>query len=264
MKHQVNGIKALILDMDGVLWRDDQPIGDLASIFERISLNGFNVILATNNATRTVKQYMEKLRTFDVYLDEWQIINSSEATAIYMKKHYPDGGKVYVVGEEALVETMAQYGFVHSPSKPIAVVAGLDRSINYHKLSEASLLIRAGAKYIATNPDRTFPTPAGLVPGAGAILAAIEAATDTSPIVIGKPNPEIYQAALSRFGVSPGETLVVGDRLETDIAGGQVLGCKTALVLSGVTTKTSAWQWKPVPDIIADDLNSVLDQIVTP
>ena len=123
----------------------------------------------------------------------------------------------------------------------------------------ATLHIRAGARFYATNPDKTFPTPDGLVPGAGAILASIVAATDVQPIIIGKPKPAMMYMALENLGTTPGEALVVGDRLETDIAAGQAAGCKTALVLSGVSTREQAENWKPSPDFIFDDLSSIMD-----
>ena len=129
------------------------------------------------------------------------------------------------------------------------MVVALDRGINYEKLRQATLWIRAGVPFIGTNPDRTFPTPQGQVPGAGSILATIEAATDVAPLVIGKPNPAMYQFALERMGLLPEEVLVVGDRLETDIAGAQNLGSPCALVLSGVTDEEKAWQWDPAPDL---------------
>jgi len=105
----------------------------------------------------------------------------------------------------------------------------MDRQVTYNKLKQATLLIRSGLPFIGTNPDRTFPTPQGLVPGSGAILAALEAATDQTPLILGKPSPEMYQVAMERMSVRPENTLVIGDRLETDIVGAQRLGCLTAL-----------------------------------
>ena len=115
--------------------------------------------------------------------------------------------------------------------------------------------------FIGTNPDRTFPTPEGQVPGAGSILATIEAATDIEPLVIGKPNPAMYQFALERMGMTAEETLVVGDRLETDIAGAQNLGSPCAVVLSGVCDEATAWEWDPAPDMIAEDLTQVIREL---
>ena len=255
-------IRALILDMDGVLWRGDQPLGDLPGLFQFIKHKNLGVILATNNATLSVEDYQEKLHRFGVELDDWQIVNSSQAVAHYLHQQFPDGGRVHVVGEAGLVNTLASQGFQHADQDVRAVVAGLDRFLTYDKLTQATLLIRSGALFIGTNPDRTYPMPGGqLVPGAGAVLAALEAATDVAPIIVGKPAPEMYKVALERLGTSLKETLVVGDRLETDIAGAQALGCRTALVLSGVTSKEAALAWEPAPDWIEANLTELLDQL---
>jgi 4-nitrophenyl phosphatase len=254
-------IRALILDMDGVIWRSNEPIGDLPSIFKQIDKLGWKVVLATNNATKSIQQFLTKLESMGVTLETWQVINSAVATAHFLSQQHPEGGNVYVVGEPGLVEILAGKGFKHSDENPLAVVAALDRSINYEKLRTSTLLIRSGVPFIGTNPDRTFPTPEGQVPGAGSILATIEAATDVQPLVIGKPNPIMYQFALERMNTTPEETLVVGDRLETDIAGAQNLGAPSALVLSGVTSEEAAWEWEPSPDLIADNLANVLREL---
>jgi 4-nitrophenyl phosphatase len=272
MKKNNPAIQALILDMDGVLWRGDEPIGDLPAIFATITRRNWQVTLATNNATLSVDQYVEKIARMGVSLNRHQIVNSALATAHYLHKLFPDGGSVYIVGEIGLALTLAEYGFTALPIRveelPAkqdqikAVIVAYDRQVTYEKLTIATRLIRSGALFLATNPDRTFPTPQGLVPGAGAILAAIEAATGEKALIIGKPSPEMYLVALENMGVAPQNTLVVGDRLETDIAGGQKLGCQTALVLSGVTSAQSAQQWRPPPTWIAPDLTTLLNTIV--
>ena len=225
-----SNLRALILDMDGVLWVGDTLIADLPPIFEMIDQLGLRVIMATNNSTRTPADYIAKLRSFGVELEDWQVINSAEATAQYLSGVYPEGGPVYVVGEGGLSESLEAKGFRIDDQEVLAVVAGMDRELNYAKIDRAAALIRAGAIFIGTNPDRTFPTPNGLMPGAGTSLAAIEAASYVSPTVIGKPKPIIFEIALERLGVKPEEALMVGDRLETDIAGGQKAGCPAALV----------------------------------
>jgi 4-nitrophenyl phosphatase len=254
--------RALILDMDGVLWRGEQPISDLPAIFTKIKHKNLKVMLATNNATRTPEQHLAKLATFGVDLEPWQAINSAEATAHYLGKRFPDGGFIFVVGEPALHQALEKMGFQHQYEGAPAVVASMDRGINYEKVRQATLVIRGGALFIGTNPDLTFPTPEGQVPGAGAILALLEAATDVKPTIIGKPNPDMYQVALDRLGTTPEETLIIGDRLETDIAGAQALGSPCALVLSGVTTEAQAWEWDPLPDLIAENLASILREFV--
>ncbi|GAP11057.1 predicted sugar phosphatases of the HAD superfamily [Bellilinea caldifistulae] len=251
-------IKALILDMDGVLWRGKQPIGDLARIFERIQNLGLKYTFATNNATGSIGQYVDKLRSFGVDVQPQQIINSPIAVAHYLKQLHPEGGAVYLIGETGLIEALEQAGFHHAEDGVVAVVAGLDRQFTYEKLRKASLLIQKGIPFIGTNPDKTFPSPEGLTPGAGSILAAIETASGTPPQIMGKPYPHLFQLALQRMGTQPHETLVIGDRLDTDILGGMNAGCKTALVLSGVTGLAEAEQFQPKPDWIASSLGELV------
>ena len=250
-------IEAVILDMDGVIWRGAEPIGDLPTIFARLANRGWKVVLATNNATRTASQYVDRLHHFGVSVEPQQIINSSMVASQYLFDRFPQGGPVYVIGEAGLIEPLEKSGFYQSEEHVLAVIVGMDRYLTYDKLRRATLLIRASAPFIATNSDRTFPTPEGLVPGAGAILAALETACYQSPIVVGKPSPAMYQIALKRLCLDPSEILVVGDRPETDIAGAQSIGCHTALVLSGVTVLEEAHAWQPAPDLIIADLDSI-------
>jgi 4-nitrophenyl phosphatase len=249
--------------MDGVLWKDDDPIGNLPGIFQRIQRRDLQVVLATNNATKTVDEYLGKLLSFGVMLEPWQIVTSSEATAHILAKRFPLSGPVFVVGENGIVSALHQKGFtpITDPDDetwPVAVVSSFDRQVTFQKLRRATLHIRAGVPFYGTNGDRTFPTPAGLVPGAGSILAALEAATDVKPVVIGKPSAFMLEISAERMMLTKDEILVVGDRLETDIAGGQFMGTHTALVLSGVTTLDQANTWTPRPDLIAKDLSSLL------
>jgi len=257
-------IKALILDMDGVLWRGSQAIGDLQRIFEQINHNGLQTIFATNNATRNIQQYIEVLHSFGVCAEPWQVITSASAVISYLSVKFPQSGPVYIVGEQGVIEACAEYGFYESDKDVLAVIVGFDRQLTYEKLKIATLLIHSGAQYIGTNPDLTFPTPEGLVPGAGSILAAVTAATGKSPVVVGKPEPLMYEIALDRLKIPAEQVLVVGDRLETDIACAQAMGCPTALVLSGVTTPEQAAEWKPSPDFIADDLEQVIRLLQNP
>ncbi|HEY9151680.1 MAG TPA: HAD hydrolase-like protein [Anaerolineales bacterium] len=281
-------VRGLILDMDGVLWKDETPIGDLHAIFDRIQSRGLNVTLATNNATKTVEEYIDKLRGFGVTLEPWQIITSSNATAHVLAQEFepnpspsplpfregenkrlgqtplPVQGRgrglgIFVLGENGIVSALREKGFTpitdpDDKTPVIAVVSSFDRQLTFAKLRRATLHVRAGAALYATNADRSFPTPEGLIPGAGSILAALETATDVKAIVIGKPSPFMMELAAERMGLTKDEVLVVGDRLETDIAGGQAMGARTALVLSGVTSPQQAKEWKPKPDLIAKDL----------
>ena len=256
-------VRGLILDMDGVLWKDNAPIGDLHAVFDRIQSRALKVTLATNNATLTVDDYLKKLRDFGVVLEPWQIVNSSEATAHVLGNKFPKRGVVFVVGENGITSALRDKGFTvitdpDDKTPPVAVVSSWDRQLTFQKLRRATLHVRTGALLFATNADRSFPTPEGLIPGAGSILAALETATDAKATVIGKPSPLMTELAAERMGLTRDEVLVVGDRLETDIAGGQAMKARTVLVLSGVTTRLQADAWKPKPDLIAKDLTELL------
>jgi 4-nitrophenyl phosphatase len=254
----LSSIEALILDMDGVLWRGNESIGDLKSIFTQIDKIGWKVVFATNNATRTIQQYVELLASFGVKSESWQIVTSAAAVTNYLKNQFPKGGPIYIIGEQGLIEACTEEGFYLSDTNALAVVAGIDRKLTYEKLTIATLLLRKGLPFIGTNPDLTFPTTQGLIPGTGSILAALTAASDVKPIIVGKPEPTMYLIALDRLKTPANHALVVGDRPETDIAGAQGIGCRTALVLSGVTVADQAIAWHPAPDIIANDLEGIL------
>lgn len=252
-------IKALVLDMDGVLWRGDQPIGNLPAIFQRIEELGLQVMMATNNSTLTPENFASKLAKLGVRVDPSQIVTSSEAAAYLLKKRFPEGGPVFVVGESGLQQCLAKQGFYPDEENVLAVVAGIDRQITYRKLAIATRLIRSGALFIGTNPDKTFPMPDGLIPGAGAILAAIQTASGVEPIIAGKPQPTILNQIMERLQVEAKQMLIVGDRLDTDIQWGQNAGCRTALVLSGIAKKEEAQIWSPPPDLIAANLTELLE-----
>ena len=256
-------IKSLILDMDGVLWKADAPIGNLTAIFNRIRTCGLKVVLATNNGTRTPDQYVERLAGFGVKVEPWQVVTSSLSVAHMISRNLPAGGPVFAIGEAGLMLALREQGFellsVEEAEKAQAVVMGIDRGINFAKMCEAALLVRRGVPFYATNPDKTFPTPRGEIPGAGAWISVITTATGIEPIYAGKPAPYLLELARERLDTSKEETLIVGDRLETDIAGGQGAGYPVALVLSGVCTREQGEVWRPVVDIIVEDLSTLVE-----
>jgi 4-nitrophenyl phosphatase len=256
-----SNIKALILDMDGVVWRGDAPIGDLPATFNRIREHGLKFVFATNNGTKTPEDYQAKLHELGVDIEPWQVVTSALSVAFMLSatRKYPRGTKVFVIGENGIRVALEEKGFeiLSTENAPEAkvFVMGIDRTIDFYKVAEATLLVRAGIPFYATNTDKTFPIPRGEIPGAGSWLSVITTATGVEPIVAGKPFPFLMELSLERLGTTKEETLVVGDRLETDIAAGQAVGCPTALVLSGVSTKAQADAWKPKIDVIADDLS---------
>jgi 4-nitrophenyl phosphatase len=255
-------IKALILDMDGVLWKADAPIGDLPAIFKRIRERGLKYVFATNNGTKTPEEYQQKLAELGVEIDAAQMVTSAMGVAFMLAKKFPKGTKIFVIGEEGVRAALRAQGFqvlaLEEAAQAEVFVMGIDRTITFQKMMEATLLVRAGIPFYATNADKTFPTPRGEIPGAGAWISVIVTATGVEPIVAGKPSPYLMELSLEKLGTSKAETLVVGDRLDTDIAAGQAAGCPTALVLSGVSQKVAANVWTPGIDLIADDLASLV------
>ena len=258
----LNNIQSLIIDMDGVLWRDETPIGDLSKIFARIRERGLKFIFATNNGTKTPEQYLEKLAALGVTIEPWQVVTSALGVAQMVKEKIPLGSSVFVIGGDGVKIALQKQGFeiatVETAETAQAVVMGIDRGINFNKMCEATLLVRRGIPFYATNPDKTFPIPRGEVPGAGAWISVIVTATGIEPTYAGKPFPFLMELALERLGTTREQTLVVGDRLETDIAAGQAVGCLTALVLSGVSTRAQAEAWKPAPSLIVQDLEALV------
>ncbi len=258
-----DNIKALILDMDGVIWKADTPIGNLPAIFDCIHRRNLKVAFATNNGTRTPEQYIERLAGFGVQVEAWQVITSALGVAYLFAEKFPPGTPVFTIGEEGVISALKERGFcpvgIAEADQAKAVVMGLDHQISYEKLVEAALLVRKGVPFYATNQDKTFPTPRGEIPGAGAWISVVVTATGIEPIYAGKPYPYLIDLARDRLGTRKDETLVIGDRLETDIAGGQAAGSPVALVLSGVSGRAAGEKWKPEVDLIVNDLTTLVD-----
>ncbi len=245
--------------MDGVLWRGDEPLPMMPELFTFLRHHHIPFALATNNSRKSQQDYINKLASMNVPdIQSNQIITSGTATAQYLKSQHPNGGKVYVVGGDGLVEVLETAGFTIADKDADFVVVGIDFNLTYDKLRRATILIRNGATFIGTNPDVTFPSPEGLVPGAGSLLALIEVATDVQPIVIGKPKPAMFEVALENLGTQAHETLMIGDRLGTDIRGGHQTGMKTALVLTGVESQESMDQSNLKPDVVLQGLPELI------
>ena len=249
------------MDMDGVLWRGGEALPGLHAFIAFLKQQGIPFVMATNNSSKTPLDYVEKLAGLGVPdIAAEQIITSSGATAMVMRDRYPAGTPVYVVGMAGLRDALQGAGFTLVEEGASVVVVGIDFDLNYAIMRQAALLIRAGADFIGTNPDRTFPSPAGLVPGAGSLLAMLEAATDTTPFVIGKPHAAMFEVALARLGLDAAHTLMIGDRLDTDIQGAQALGLRTALVLTGVTHAEQARSSAIQADAVFTDLPHLQQQ----
>lgn len=263
---ELSTIKTLLIDGDGVLWQDEKPMARLDAFFDALRERGIQWALLSNNAAPTIEDYVAKLRGFGIQAERGNIITSATVTAAYLIEKHPAGSALYVIGQSGLKQALTEAGFNVSdggdrPSQVAAVIVGIDRQFTYDKLKVATQLIRAGAPFIATNTDSTFPTPEGLIPGAGSIVAAIKIATDQSPIIMGKPEPPMFRVALKHFDAHAATTAMLGDRLETDIAGAQPLGLGTLLVLSGVSHKEDIATSGITPDLIFEDIGQIADAL---
>ena len=269
MKIALSHVKHLILDADGVLWHGETAMPALPTFFSRLNEAGIGTVIATNNSTKTVTSYVQKLAKFGVEMAAERIITSAVATATYLADQYPAGTPIFVVGEAGLKETLVESGFAIVDGYEIGmpatlVVVGLCRQISYELLANACLHISGGARFVATNPDATYPTERGELPGAGAILAAIERATGKPPdIIIGKPHSFMFQEALRRLGGSRQNTAMVGDRLSTDILGGVNAGIPTILLLSGISQSAELQLSTIQPDYLFNDIFALCDQLVS-
>ncbi|MCU0491854.1 MAG: HAD-IIA family hydrolase [Chloroflexaceae bacterium] len=257
---QLDHIRTVLFDMDGVLYRGKTVLPGVHDLLAFLQQRDIRYACITNNASMTPEQYEEKLAAMGIAMPARLVLTSALVTNHYLRQHYPRGTTVYVIGMRGLRELLFSDGyFVEQTHGPQLVVQGADFEVTYEKLRLACLAIRGGARYIATNPDRTFPSEEGLIPGAGAIGAALTAATEVEPFVIGKPQPTMFLAALEMLGGTAETALTIGDRLDTDIAGSLAANVPSALVLTGVATRdelaTSPYQ----PTVVFTDLPELLE-----
>ncbi|KAL4185769.1 hypothetical protein AMTRI_Chr10g232320 [Amborella trichopoda] len=255
----INSVDAFLFDCDGVIWKGDTLIDGVPETLEMLRSKGKKLVFVTNNSTKSRKQYAKKFQTFGISVNEEEIFSSSFAAAAYLKSiNFPKEKKVYVIGEEGILEELELVGytclggpedgnkriqlnsnFFFEHDKDVgAVVVGLDQYINYYKLQYGTLCIRenSGCLFIATNRDAIGHLTSQEWPGAGTMVAAICGSTQKEPIVVGKPSTFMMDFLLERFQIDTPKMCMVGDRLDTDILFGKNAGCKTLLVFSGVTT----------------------------
>jgi 4-nitrophenyl phosphatase len=253
-EHLLRTLRHLIIDMDGVLYRGSQAISGVGGFIAFLRQRDIPFVLATNNSTRTPQQYVDKLGGMRVTVHASEILTSSQATAGYLASTASAGTRVFVVGQDGLRAALGDAGFVLVEDEAEFVVVGMDPTACYERLTRASLLIRDGAQFVGTNPDPTFPSELGIVPGAGSLLAFLETATGVAPTVIGKPGRAMMEQALAWMGAESRTTAMVGDRLETDILAGQRTGLHTLLVLSGVTDRAVLARSEIQPDLVFHDV----------
>lgn len=248
----------LIIDMDGIIYHGDRLLPGAQKFFAWMRHRRIKFKLVTNNSSKTSSQYVEKLSELGIEVTADHILTSAEATALFLQRVSRRGARVYIIGETGLSESMRRRGFVLDESSPDYVVVGIDRAFSYEKMKKACLAIRRGARFVATNPDLLSPSEEGMVPGCGAILAAIEACTGVAPLIIGKPQEEMFKSAMEQMEAVKEETAILGDYLDTDIEGGRRAGIVAILILSGVSHREDLTDTRFQPDYIFDDLEQFM------
>lgn len=262
----LQGVSTWIFDLDGVIWRGESPIEGAAATVEALRARGHRCLFATNNSARAPMWFIERLQKMGIHAALEDVVTSATATTFYIQTHF-SSPRVFVVGEDGIQHLLREIGAqvftietVNQTEEVEVVVAGIDRSFNYEKLKLAQAFILRGAKFIATNRDATFPVEGGVVPGAGSIVAAIAVASGVEPLSMGKPEPAMLLGILERFGLKPEQAVMIGDRLDTDIACGARAGIGTVLIGTGVTPLETARlaTGELKPDLMFSDLPEML------
>lgn len=247
----------VLLDLDGVIYRGDSPIKGSVDAIESLNRNHYGVRFLTNNATRTSSEYAVKLKRMGIHVKEDEILTSGRATSLYLRKKF-GRLRIYPVGGAALESELIKGGHEISDwDDSDAVVVCLDFNFDYRKLTNASNAIRRGALFIATNKDPTVPIENGYLPGAGSIVSAIEVSSGRNAICVGKPSPEILSIASEIWGLDFKDTVIVGDRIDTDVVLGRRAGLTSVLVLTGAMPSwdpSMAKSPEEIPHMVFKDL----------
>lgn len=255
--------KAFVFDLDGTVYLGDTPINGVPDAIQQIRMRGMPVLFLSNNPTKTPEEYVKKLAGMGIPVTPHDVLTSAVVMVDWLTQQQP-APRVYPIAEPALITLLTQAGvaMTDDPQHIDYVLASFDRTFNYAKLQIAFDAMRAGATLIATNPDKFCPVPGGGQPDAAAIIAAIEASTDTRlAFTAGKPSLLAAQAASQRLGIAIDHIMMVGDRLETDIGMG-LTGMQTGLVMTGATTPALLASWQGhQPDIVADDVVALIARL---
>jgi 5'-nucleotidase len=256
-------IDTYLMDMDGVLVHEEQLIPGADRFIARLQETGHRFMVLTNNSIYTQRDLAARLRVSGLEVPPEAIWTSALATARFLDQQRP-GGTAYVIGEAGLTTALHETGYVLSERNPDYVVLGETRSYSLEAITRAIRLIVAGARFIATNPDPTGPSPAGPQPATGAVAALISKATAVEPYFVGKPNPLMMREALRTIEAHSENTVMIGDRMDTDIVAGMEAGLETILVLSGITDREHAGRFPYVPSRTVDSVADLIDDLGAP
>ena len=244
-----------LIDLDGTIYRGSEPIPAGRRFVEQLQARQIPFLFLTNNTTKTPETVANRLANeFSIHVGLETVYTATLATIDYLNDA-TKGKKVYVIGEPGLIEPILAAGYVWEEETPDYVVVGLDTDVTYEKFVVATLAIQKGATFIGTNPDKNIPTERGLLPGAGSVIAMIEASTQQKAIYIGKPEAIIMEKAVETLGMEKANVLMVGDNYTTDILAGINNGIDTLLVLSGFTQKADVPTLPVPPTYLVDSLD---------
>lgn len=270
IKTDLENIEAFILDIDGVVYVGESSIKGSTEAVKDLKRKGKKLGFLTNNSTETREAYQQRFSGIGLDIDQSKIMTSAYATAIYLSNR-PNGSEIYVIGEDGLKEELEGAGFdllsMNSSEEADYVVVGMDRGLSYNKILAGLRALLSGAEFIATNPDPTYPTEAGLAPGAGASIGALSGAAESEPSrIIGKPSTYMIEILLDIIEVSPEKSAIVGDRIDLDIRAGKEAGLKTFLVMTGVSSKEdvdSIMGSDMSPDYVVSSLSEIVGEMVS-
>ena len=245
-----------LMDMDGVLVRGKTAIPGAQRFIDALNEHSIQYLVLTNNPMYTPRDLAHRLQTSGLQVPIERIFTSAIATARFLQRQRPNG-KAFVIGESGLTDAIHSAGYVMTETEPDYVVLGETHGYNVAQITKAIRLIAAGARFVATNPDPSGPTEDGLAPACGAMAALIKEATGVAPYFIGKPNPYMMRSALNFLGAHSEETIMIGDRMDTDIVGAVSSGLDTALVLTGVTKREEISRVPYQPTYVLESIGDV-------
>lgn len=249
-----------LTDMDGVLVSEGEALPGAAAFIARLQAKGRRFLVLTNNSIHTPRDLAARLARSGIEVPEEAIWTSALATAAFLADQQP-GGTAYVIGEAGLTTALHDVGYTMNDADPDYVVLGELRSYSFAAITRAIRLVLGGARFIATNPDVTSPSPEGPLPATGAAAAMITTATGARPYFVGKPNPMMFRSALNRIGAHAGASVMIGDRMDTDIVAGIEAGLETILVLTGSTARADIGRFAWRPHHICASIADVIDRI---
>ncbi len=253
-------IKTWLIDMDGVLVREDHPIDGAQRFLEVLRKTSTPFLVLTNNSMFTRRDLSARLKHSGIEVPEDHIWTSALATAMFLDSQRPNG-TAFVIGEVGLTTALHEVGYTLSENNPDYVVIGETRSYSFERITKAVRLVGQGHRFIATNPDPTGPSVHGPLPATGAVTALISRATGREPYFIGKPNPLMIRSALRELNAHSEMTAMVGDRMDTDVVAGLEAGLHTVLVLSGVSTSESADNYPYRPSRVVNSVATLADEL---